>query len=501
MSIKKIFQIAIVTLVIVMVVGFLFLKKEDKTSALDQSVYEKTLSVSKEYTLLRYRTENVLEKAKEYGDYDKWNEEMGAVIEGWKALEGKVTELEKEADKMASEKTAFNIVKDVSAYTTVEIQKVIESAPAGKTVRTLAKHLGVDVKLAHLILNQTQDQMTREAYGEEGDVFETCEQNSMRIKNGAKVTVFVGGVVLTGGVSGALATTTTVVGGADLVLEVADDEARIALGDKNKVSEMVNKARAVTEPAASILTIANLPGNVSKAMEKVSAGYFAADQIRSAVQDEKILGISIKTDEKGETKASVTGLSEEELPQWMKENNIVKSGESIKEIINRIEKEIKEEIKPADVKDSGETKEESKGEASKTNSDKNSPQVYKIVNVSGQSYMMDVCHNPTCWDDLAANEAEDRDVGGIYTMGKVYGPGDSFKHGFRPSDNIKTSERVEMFDDGYKITAYFAIAPFEGPKNKTIEYGTWQNHSVEINAKYGDEPVIEWDGNSLKQVK
>jgi len=164
-------------------------------------------------------------------------------------------------------------------------------------------------------------------------------------------------------------------------------------------------------------------------------------------------------------------------------------------------KQIEEEIKPADVKDSGETKEESKGEASKTNSDKNSPQVYKIVNVSGESYMMDVCHNPTCWDDLAANEAEDRDVGGIYTMGKVYGPGDSFKHGFRPSDNIKTSERVEMFDDGYKITAYFAIAPFEGPKNKTIEYGTWQNHSVEINAKYGDEPVIEWDGNSLKQVK
>ena len=487
----------IVISIIVVIVGFFFLKKEDKTSALDQSVYEKTLSVSKEYTLLRFRTENVLEKVEEYGDYDKWNTEMSAVIEGWKTLEGKVAELEKEAEKMANEKTAFNLVKDVSAYTTVEIQKIIESAPAGKTVRTLAKHLGVDAKMAQLILNQTQDQITREAYGEEGDVFETCEQNSMRIKNGAKVTVFVGGVVLTGGASGVLATTATVVGGADLVLEVADDEARIALGDKNKVSEMVNKARAVTEPAASILTIANLPGNVSKAMEKVSAGYFAADQIRSAVQDEKILGISIKIDEKGETKASVAGLTEEEVPGWMKENNIVKSEEKVEEIMKQIEEEIKkEEEKPTEV-----PKEEDKKETSKTNSDKNSPQVYKIINVSNESYMMDVCHNPTCWDDLAANEAEDRDVGGIYTMGKVYGPGESFKHGFRPSDNIKTSERVEMFDDGYKITAYFAIAPFEGPKNKMIEYGTWQNHSVEINAKYGDEPVIEWDGNSLKQVK
>ncbi len=477
-------------------VNYFLNSNKNKTSDIEQEVLSQTLLVSKEYTLLRYRTENVLEKAKEYGDYDKWNTEMIAVIDGWKVLEGKVTELEKEADKMASEKTAFNLVKDVSAYTTVEIQKIIESAPAGKTVRTLAQHLGVDVKLAHLILNQTQDQVTREAYGEEGDVFETCEQNSMRIKNGAKVTVFVGGVVLTGGATGVLATTATVVGGADLVLEVADDEARIALGDKNKVSEMVNKARAVTEPAASILTIANLPGNVSKAMEKVSAGYFAADQIRSAIQDEKILGISIKTDEKGETKASVAGLTEEEVPGWMKENNIVKSGEKVEEIMKEIKEEIKQEVKPTEVPE-----EESKGEAPKTNSDKNSPQVYKIVNVSGQSYMMDVCYNPTCWDDLAANEAEDRDVGGIYTMGKVYGPGESFKHGFRPSDNIKTSERVEMFDDGYKITAYFAIAPFEGPKNKMIEYGTWQNHSVEINANYGDEPIIEWDGSSLKQVE
>ena len=495
MFVKKIFPIAIVSLVIVMAVGFLFLKKENKAPTLDQSVYEKTLSVSKEYTLLRYRTENVLEKAREYRDYDKWNTEMSAVIDGWKVLESKVVELEKEADKMANEKTSFNFVKDVSAYTTVEIQKVIESAPAGKTVRTLAKHLGVDVKMAQLILNQTQDQVTRESYGEEGDVFETCEQNSMRIKNGAKVTVFVGGVVLTGGASGVLATTATVVGGADLVLEVADDEARIALGDKNKVSEMVNKARAVTEPAASILTIANMPGNVSKAMEKVSAFAFAGDQIRSAIQDEKILGISIKTDEKGETKASVAGLTEEELPQWKKENNIT-SIQPVEEVIKQIEKEIKEEEKPTEA-----PKEEVKKETPKNNSDSNSNQIYKIVNVSGESYMMDACLSSSCWDDLAANPAEDRDVGGIYTMGKVFGQGESFRSGFRPSEVKASGKLVETSPNSYKITIYLAIAPFEGPKNKTIEYGTWQNHSVEINANYGDEPVIEWDGSSLKQIK
>ena len=506
MIIKKFFLFTFIFATVIVIIGFLFLKKGDRITGLDQLVYKNSLSVSKEYTLLRYRTENVLEKAKEYQDYDKWNNEMSAVIDGWKALEGKVTELEKEADKMASEKTGFNLVKDVSAYTSVEIQKVIESAPAGKTVRTLAKHLGVDVKMAHLILNQTQDQITREAYGEEGDVFETCEQNSMRIKNGAKVTVFVGGVVLTGGMagvatSGVVAKTALVVSGADLVLEVADDEAKIALGDKNKVSEMVGKVRTVTEPAASILTLVNIPGNVSKAMEKISAVSFVGDQIRSVAQDEKVLGISIKVDEKGEVKTQVSGLTETELVEWKKNNNVT-TVEPIEEIIKQIEEENKvKELNPADIKDFGDLKEENKKDTPKTNSGNNSAQVYKIVNVSNESYMMDVCHNPTCWDDLAANEAEDRDVGGIYTMGKVYGPGESFKHGFRPSDNIKTSERVEMLADSYRITAYFAIAPFEGPKNKTIEYGTWQNHSVEIKANYGDEPVIEWDGNSLKQVK
>ena len=490
--------------IIILIVGiivltgiFFWTKSSQPKQTNEQAVLEKTLEISKKYASLRYKTDNVLVNAKEYDDYDKWNNEMSDIVKEWGDLENSASDLEKLSKEIAEEKISFVFVNQVMAYTKEEVTNVVDKAPMGKKIMTLANHLGVDAKMAQLILNETQNMISREAYGEEGDVFQKCENNAMRIKNTAKVTVFVGGVVLTGGASGVLATTATVVGGADLVLEVADDEARIALGDRNKVSEMVNKARAVTEPAASILTIANLPGNVSKAMEKVSAGYFAADQIRSAIQDEKILGISIKTDEKGKTKASVAGLTEEELPQWLKENNIVKSGEKVEEIMKQIEEEIKkEEEKPTEV-----PKEEDKKETSKTNSDNNSPQVYKIVNVSGESYMMDVCHNPTCWDDLAANEAEDRDVGGIYTMGKVYGPGESFKHGFRPSDNIKTSERVEMFDDGYKITAYFAIAPFEGPKNKTIEYGTWQNHSVEINAKYGDEPVIEWDGNSLKQVR
>ena len=61
----------------------LFFSTKNKNTSKGQIVYEKTLSVSKEYILLRYQTENVLEKAKEYGDYDKWNIEMDG--KHWKA--------------------------------------------------------------------------------------------------------------------------------------------------------------------------------------------------------------------------------------------------------------------------------------------------------------------------------------------------------------------------------------------------------------------------------
>ncbi|MFA5532447.1 MAG: hypothetical protein WDA13_02535 [Candidatus Shapirobacteria bacterium] len=357
MSKKNIYLIGVG--IIIIILGIFFLTKNNKSS-IDQVVFKDTLSISKEYTLLRYRTENVLEKAREYQDYDKWNQEMTAVIEGWGKLENEVLELEKNADKLANEKTAFNLTKDIYAYDSVEVQKVINSAPMGKQVRTLAKHLGVDVKMAQLILNQTQDQVTREAYGEEGDVFETCEQNSMRIKNGAKVTVFVGTVVLSGGVagivsSGTIATAGTVVAGADLALEITEDEARIALGDKNKVTEMAGSIRSVTEPASGILAIANIPGNLTKAIDKFSAVNFTADQVRSSIQDKKIIGINIKTDDKGEIKANVSGLTKEELIKWREENNVMESSQTIEEIIKQIEEENKES---ADIKESGEAKEE-----------------------------------------------------------------------------------------------------------------------------------------------
>lgn len=259
--------------------------------------------------------------------------------------------------------------------------------------------------------------------------------------------------------------------------------------------------RSVTEPAAAILSITNIPGNLSKGIDKLSALSFGADQVRSVIQDEKVLGISIKTDEKGEIKAEIAGLSQEELPTWKEENNAVTSNQSVEEIIDNA-KQLAQEIETR--KQVSEDKQPEKDEEQKDQAPRDvdsSIQNIKVTNVSNDSYMMDMCFTSKCWDDLAANPAEDLDLGGIYTLGKVFANGEGFERGFRPGDLKASGKLVETSPNSYKVSLYFAIAPFEGPKHKTINYGTWLSESVEINANYGDEVVVEWDGSSLKQAK
>jgi hypothetical protein len=493
-------KIILIVGIIALVGIFFWVKSSQPKQTNEQVVLEKTLEISKEYTSLRYKTDNVLVNAKEYADYDKWNNEMSNIVKEWGELENSASDLEKLSNEITEEKVGFVFVNQIMAYTKEEVTSVIDKAPMGKKIMTLANHLGVDAKMAQLILNETQNMISREAYGEEGDVMATCEQGAMRVKNGAKVTVFVGTIVVTGGTSalaasGTLAQTAVVVSGADLALEVTEDEARIALGDKNKVTEYVSNIRSVTEPAASILTLASIPGNLSKAGEKFAAVNFAADQVRSSIQDKKILGISIKSNDEGGVKAEISGLTETELVEWKKENNVVESNQTVEEIIKQIEVEAKEE-KPTEV-----PKEENKKETPKTKSENIPNQIIKVKNVSGSSWMIDTCFTSTCWDDLDADPKEDRDLGGIYTLGKVFSNGEGFSKQFQVAQFRDNGRLVETSANRYKITLYFAMVPFEGSKNKTIDYGTWLSESVEINANYGDEPVIEWDGSSLKQVQ
>lgn len=506
--------IFIVAIVLVIVVGFFLFSSQDRN---EQKVLGSTYDVSKEYLSLRYRTDNILVNAKEYTDYSAWEEDMAILIEDWETLEKESQKLEESADKSAEE-VAMNlkIVKTANAYTAKEISNIYDKAPRFKGIATLANHLGVDAKRAQAILNQAQAETSSEVFTEEGDAFETLENTAIVVKDGCKVVGFVGGVVLTGGAAGlAAAGTLTQVGvvvvGADLALEVTEDGAQIAFGDKNKVSSFVKGVRTVTEPIASIITITNIPGNLGSAFGRFDSIMVGLEQFRDAAQEGKVVGVDLTTFKyqkpfqrirQAQYPGTVSAAEMEmaEVEEWIKSIN--KNYEPMtKEEVEDFVTNVSEKIEEKDEVVEKPTENEDNKKEVETKLEDIPNQIYKIVNMSGASYMMDVCISPTCWDDLDADPAEDRDLGGIYTLGKVYGHGESFRNGFRPSEIKEAGLLGETSANSYKITLHFAIAAFEGPKNKTIDYGTWESHSVEINANYGDEPVIEWDGNGLRQVE
>jgi hypothetical protein len=500
---KKLLLIILIVLLFA-VFGFVLISKQKDKNI----VYQKTVEISKEYLALRYRTDEVLANAESYTDYETWDEEVSNIVKDWEKFEKEASNLEGMASRMIQE-DEISLVNKVGAYDTKEVQSIIEKAPAGKTVRTLAQHFGVDMRKAQLILNQSQDMTTREAWGEAGDAFEKLENQAIVVKDTCKVAVYVGGVVATGGAAGfaaagTVAQVTTVVVGVDLALEVTEDGAQIALGDKNKVSSFVKDVRTVTEPIATVLTITNIPGNLGNAFGRFEAVNVGLEEFRASAQEGKVIGIDLKNfkyqppfqvikNTKYPGEITVAELEKAEVEDWIKSINkdyTPMTNEEVKEFVEDLSKElehkesIKDEPKETSNVESNEKKEES-------SSDNNEIQIIKIVNVSSDSYMMDTCFSSTCWDNLDADPSQDRDLGGIYTLGKVFGNGEGFETGFRISD---------MRSD--KVTLYFAIAPFEGPKNKTIEYGTWLSESIEITPNYKDEPVvIEWDGSTLRQAK
>ncbi|MBA3046822.1 hypothetical protein KKC83_01155 [Patescibacteria group bacterium] len=336
-------KIIIVAIVIIIFVGgiFYFLNNRQAPQTQEQAILESTLNISREYAALRYRTDNVLINAKNYADYDAWSSEMTDIIKNWEALGKEAIVLENLANKMAEEKVSLKFVETVQAYTKEEITNIVDKAPMGRKIRTLAQFLGVDAKMAQLVLNQSQDEISREAYGEEGDVFQTCENRATVVKNASKVTVFVGTIALTGGTAaiasgGTFGQVAVIVSGADLTLEITDDTAKMALGDKNKISSIVGDVRKITEPAAAILMVATLPTNLVLGIDKLNAVTFGAEQLNSTIQSGSVIGIKLPTPtkEKPEPATEVSVLEKEEVNEWMKEQGVTNDAVTVEEIEN-----------------------------------------------------------------------------------------------------------------------------------------------------------------------
>lgn len=294
-----------------------------KTSVSGDHMLSQTYDISKEYVELRARTDKVLTDAKDFDSYESWDTEMTGIIHAWQQMDDHAQFLGKVADKNSGDISFYknlNLISPANAYSAQEISNVFDKAPAGKKIKTLAQFLGVDAKRAFKILKTDQEFVKADAWNEAGDTFKKLEASAVAIKDGCKVAGFVGGVVLSGGVAGiaaegtALSQMAVTVGGADLVLEVGEDSAIISLGDNNKFSSFFGNARTITSPAASILGLVNIPGNLKTGFDKFSAVMFGADQIRGVVQENSILGISISSDGKIET----ASLNKDEVRDWAK---------------------------------------------------------------------------------------------------------------------------------------------------------------------------------------
>lgn len=327
----------------------------------EQLLLEKTITISKSYIALRYQTDHLLNEAETY-TYDERNQKMTTTIQAWTSLENDAKELEKQATEFSKPALSFRLFPTASAYDRNEISNIFDKAPAGKKIATLAKHLWIDAKTAFKILKNDQAQVEADAWNEAGDTFQKLETSATLIKDGCKIAGFVGGIAVTWW-AGAIAAGSTlgkaaiIVWGADLVLEVTDDGAKIALGNHNKISSIIWDVRTVTEPIANILTITDIPNNLKNGFEKFTATMVALESFRGAAQEGKIIGIELPKYEKTEEFANIkkhkapiyiSSLTEKDVDTWLQETQTTTVGNEeandqtmIKELIKNIQEQIK----------------------------------------------------------------------------------------------------------------------------------------------------------------
>ena len=303
-----------VLLVAILLMGGTVACGPESTHALPQDLLARTVDLSRGYVALRYRTDALLTTAESYPDLATWRADLDTILDDWADLEAGAGVMEDQADRVIAAADAPGIPVAAAAVRTDTLQDVFDAAPAGRKLRTLAAHLGTDARTALRLLEQ-------EAAAEHGtaESYHRMLTTAVVIKDTCKVVGFVGAVVATGGVAAAtattLGTTTLVVTGADLVLEITDDAATIALGDGNKVSQIAQSARTITEPLGAILTVANLPANVTRAADKLSAFTFGAEGMRAAAQEGRIVGIQLPAYRGEDARAS--SLAPGDLDRWL----------------------------------------------------------------------------------------------------------------------------------------------------------------------------------------
>lgn len=225
-------------------------------------------------------------------------------------------ELESESDKLA------NISRgQVAAYDAQDITNIIDKAPPGKKIKTLAKELNISAEKAFKLLKMSQQQLTADAWNQAGDTFETLENTAKVIKDGCKVGLMIGWSVIAGPASAAIGTldkAAMIINGVDLALQIGEDVSNIALGYNNQVAAVFGDVRKITEPGTAIIGFAGLYNAGNSAMDMINAITYTIEATNDLIQEGKVMGIKIK-----DNKTELITMNNDEVNTRAQDNGIL----------------------------------------------------------------------------------------------------------------------------------------------------------------------------------
>ncbi len=121
-------------LILLVIAGVVFFTRPNQV---EQDVLASTYDYSKEYLLLRFRTDEILVNAEAYPDYETWDNDMTTLIQDWDRFAQEAQQLEVSAGKQAELAAInFELVESAQAYTAKEITDIYDKAPRFKGIAT-----------------------------------------------------------------------------------------------------------------------------------------------------------------------------------------------------------------------------------------------------------------------------------------------------------------------------------------------------------------------------
>jgi uncharacterized protein (UPF0297 family) len=274
-----------------------------------------------------YYTDKALSIDPKTTSYDEWKGYMNTANEYWSALEDVSEKMEKEIKNDTFEDMyrkyqtkAFNPFNNVAyAIDSNEIIQVFYSAPAGKRLRTLAKHYNKDLNWARSALKMANGQITAAEWNNYANTAETLEKASRTARLTAKVVAQVAvtatAATATGGTS-LLASGYALVEGASTIIQVLDYCAFILMcGDAYYSSGFVANLNAVSDLTAPITgTVGLLTLDFSNTKDAIMSSLKFAEQINSLFVENKVIGIQLNGLNK---KATITKMTKEDLAGYI----------------------------------------------------------------------------------------------------------------------------------------------------------------------------------------